>query len=466
MKVRLSLLLLTLLYGGFQLSAEESNQLNEKYRRSSIAMFTIVHPADSFSTEIRQAVQSMPFPDKYDNHDIGIQFLEGTPHADRKADLSNEIIEYLRQNQIAKELVAKWFCFNGNGFDTKLIAERGLYDATVLDAQNAMNTTRGQAMLADAGEELIGKTFILINDISYVDHKERAEIVSETSRAVGETAQVVGDAANEVLGLFGDLGSSVGGLLSATGGLVNTAAGMLGDITDMLNISGFVVRINSYLFQLKWNDSIANTFYNNYYTINEPEKISAFLADTTTFQMKYIGKYEQYTDKGTMYSQKSQSEQMLVTCTRTLDKNIVNLQKKYPVFQVKTPICEIAYNDKDKFIGYRAYIGTKEGITPKSKFVVLEKQVSEDGQTFYKQVGTLKPDKNEIWDNRYMVSEEELKNNGGRPLTATLLKGTKNLMPGMLLFEGEFDAKQEKAKIAKAKKEAKAAKKKEKEQKK
>ena len=238
------------------------------------------------------------------------------------------------------------------------------------------------------------------------------------------------------------------------------------DITDMLNISGFVVRINSYLFQLEWNDSIANTFYNNYYTINEPEKISAFLADTTTFQMKYIGKYEQYTDKGTMYSQKSQSEQMLVTCTRTLDKNIVNLQKKYPVFQVKTPICAIAYNDKDKFIGYRAYIGTKEGITPKSKFVVLEKQVSEDGQTFYKQVGTLKPDKNEIWDNRYMVSEEELKNNGGRPLTATLLKGTKNLMPGMLLFEGKFDAKQEKAKIAQAKKEAKAAKKKEKEQKK
>ena len=438
-------LFLILLVGGFcgLVFSAKANSMDEKYRRSSITMLTIVHPADSFSTEIQEAVKSMPFPDKYDNNDLGLTFLNGTPNADRKADLSAQLEAYMANSHFANFLVNNWFNGTEAGFDMKLIEERGYYDASILDVQQALQTIRGKSMLADAGEELLNKTFVLINDISYVDHQERAAIVAETSRAVGATAQAVGDAAGEVLGMFGGLGASLGGLVSSAGGLVNSASGLLGDITDMLNISGFVVRINSYLFQLDWNEEAAAIFYENYYTTNDSSKVEAFWADTTTFKMKYIGKYEQYTDKGTMYSQKSQSEQMLVTCTRTLDKNIVNLQKTYPVFQVKTPISEVATNEKGKFIGYRAYIGTKEGITPKSKFQVVEKQQNEDGRTIYKKVGTLKPVKGQIWDNRYMVSEEDVKASGesGEQLTATLLTGTKNLMPGMLLVEGDFDKK-------------------------
>lgn len=224
---------------------------------------------------------------------------------------------------------------------------------------------------------------------------------------VGATAQAVGDAAGEVLGMFGGIGASIGGLVQATGSLVNSAADLVGSLTDMLDISGFVVRINSYLYQLEWNDSIANVFYNDYYTTGDSARVAAFLANDSTFNMKFVGKYEQYTDKGTMYSLKSQEEQMLVTCTRTLDKNIVNLQKQYPVFQVKTPIAEVVLNEKGKPVGYNAYIGTKEGISPKTKFAVLERCMNEEGVTYYKKVGEVKPDKNKIWDNRYMVSEEE-----------------------------------------------------------
>lgn len=442
MKRNLFLTFLLIIFCGLIVSAR-ANSLDEKYRRSSITMLTVVHPADSFSTEIQEAVKNMPFPDKYDNNDLGITFLNGTPHADRKADLSSQLEQYMVNSRFANFLVNNWFNGTETGFDMKLIEERGYYDATILDVQQALQTVRGKSMLADAGEELLNKTFVLVNDISYVDHQQRAEIVAETSRMVGETAQVVGDAANEVLGLFGESGAALGGLVASTGSLVNASAGLLGDITDMLNISGFVVRINSYLFQLDWNEEAATMFYENYYTANDSNRVNAFWADTTSFKMKYIGKYEQYTDKGTMYSQKSQSEQMLVTCTRTLDKNIVNLQKKYPEFQVKTPIAEIVTNDKGKFVGYRAYIGTKEGITPKSKFQVLEKQQDENGRTIYKKVGTLKPAKGQIWDNRYMVSEEDItvSDENAKQLTATLLTGTKKLMPGMLLLEGKLDKK-------------------------
>lgn len=421
-------------------AAAEEKKIDENYHRSSMSIVTVIHPADSFSTEIQQAVLGMPFPEKYDNLDLGLTFLNGTPHADRKADLSPNLNLYMKQAKIANFVVAKWFNFNGNGFNMDLIRERGQYDASVLDVQKALQTVRGKAMLDDVGEELLTKTFFLVNDISYVDHEERARIAAEGSRAVGAAAEEVGKAAGEVLSLFGGIGSAIGGLVSSAGSMVNATAGLVGDITDMLNISGFVVRINTYLYQLEWNDSIANEFYTKYYTEGDSAKVAAFWADSTTFRMKYVGSHEQFTDKGTMYSQKSQSEQMLVTCTRTLDKNIINLQKKYPDFQVKTPISEVVYNDKGKEIGYKAYIGLKEGITPKSKFIVLEK-VEKDGRTEYRQVGQLSPVKGQICDNRYMAAEEMEQSGDGKAektLDGTILKGTKKLMPGMLIIEGKL----------------------------
>lgn len=52
-------------------------------------------------------------------------------------------------------------------------------------------------------------------------------------------------------------------------------------------VGGFKVRTYSYLYRLQWNDSIANIFYDKYYTeTGDPEKIAAFLADSTTFRME------------------------------------------------------------------------------------------------------------------------------------------------------------------------------------
>lgn len=451
MKKTIVSIFVALLSGTMFVNAEESTSTVEdfeNYHRSSLSMITVVHPADSFSNEIKQAVVAMPFPEKYDKHDLGFTFVEGTPHADRKADLTSELDIFMQKQQVAKRMVASWFGFDGKSFNLDLIRERGQYDASVEDAQMALQTVRGKAMLDDAGEELLGKTFFLVNDISYIDHKQRAEIASEGARVTGEAAEAVGDAAGEILGLFGGIGKSIGGLVKATGSLAKTGGDLVAGVTDLLNISGFVVRINTYLYQLEWNDSIASVFYEKYYTmgvdsLEDSAKVAAFLADTTTFKMKFVGKHDQLTDKGTLYSKKSQEEQMLVTCTRTLDKNIVNLQRKYPDFQVKVPIYEVVYNEKGKVEGCRAHVGLKEGITEKTKFSLLEKSISDDGRTVYKKVGTLKPVKGQICDNRYMAAEElmETGDAGAAALQGTLLKGSKKVMPGMLIMEGDYKEK-------------------------
>lgn len=55
----------------------------------------------------------------------------------------------------------------------------------------------------------------------------------------------------------------------------------------------------------------------------------------------------------------------------------------------------------------KAYIGLKEGVTEKSRFEVLEAELSKEGKMTYKRVGVIQPKENLIWDNRYMASEEQ-----------------------------------------------------------
>ena len=49
----------------------------------------------------------------------------------------------------------------------ELVKERGFYNATQTQRNIARANIRGYALLQDAGENLIGKTYLLVNDISY-----------------------------------------------------------------------------------------------------------------------------------------------------------------------------------------------------------------------------------------------------------------------------------------------------------
>ena len=64
------------------------------------------------------------------------------------------------------------------------------------------------------------------------------------------------------------------------------------------------------------------------------------------------------------------------------------------------------------------------------KFEVLEQVLGEDGKTYYERVGTIKVDKNDIWDNSYLAEEDSSANLSGQ----TLFKGASNkYYSGMLI---------------------------------
>ena len=415
-------------------------QSNMDYRRNSLATVLVYHPEDEFGYEIFKAFDSLPIPDKYDDHTIpGARIIDNSNiwgcqkrdsgyykatygHQLTAAELNKNAQfteDLLNEAQIAKKMVAKWFGFHldslGNGiFNTDLIQQRGQYNANDLDVALALQTTRGLISLSDAGEELLNNTFVLVNDITYI------------------TAEQEAAAAKAAMGIIGGI---LDGLTGGTSGRqMAQAAGQIAD-----SFTGFKVKTHSYLYQLEWNDSIAAIFYQFHYTgTPDPVKVQAFLDDRTTYRLKYVAHEYEFDKKSVLKGRYERTELVRTICARSMDKNIVALAKQYEDFKVKTPVYSILTNEKGKIMGYAAKIGMKEGISENSKFQVVQRiQNPETGKTTYKYIATVKPKKGCIWDNRYNAVLEEA-DGATLPYTTFTKTAGGEILPGMLLIEGKY----------------------------
>jgi len=431
------LLFLSIFNFQFSISAHAQEQLS--YRRNALAMMLVYHPEDEFGGEIYKAFDSLPIPDKYDDHTISIRVIDnstiwGVQRRDSgyfKATYGHQLTatelqanalyteRLLNDNQVAKKMIAKWFGFQGSSvedatFNTELIQTRGQYNANDVDVALAMQTTRGLATLSDAGEELLNNTFVLVNDITYITAEQEAE------------------AAKMAIGVLGALMDAVTG-----GNAGRDMAGAAGKIAD--SFTGFKVKTHSYLYQLEWNDSIAAIFYQFHYTgTPDPVKVQAFLDDKTTYRLRYVAHEYEFDKKSVLKGQYERTELVRTICARSMDKNIVALAKKYEDFKVKTPVFQVLTNERGKIEGYAAKIGLKEGISENSKFQVVQMiQDPETGKTTYKYIATVKPKKGCIWDNRYNAVLEQ---DAGATLPYTTFVKTAGgeILPGMLLIEGKY----------------------------
>ena len=440
---------------------------NAGYHRSTLYVIPVVHALDSFAPEILAAAENMPFPDRYNDMRTGttnqVISLDDKSSVKAVKDTTShrQYDQLLDDNEVAKEIVKYWFNFDElKGFNTDRLSEEGMYDASELKKELATGTLAGVVNLADAGDELIGKSFVLVNDISYIDHAERAAYASavcDVISAVGKSMQEVGnDLSNTNTGI--GLLDATFGLVGAASSLVGSFAELAGDLTkatnELLDIKGFAVCEVTHLYQLDWNQEIQNTFYAQYYNDDgDQEKIFNFLADRETFKLKYIGSMPTTTNNATAfnagkYSKLAPSEQILITCSRTMDDGINTLQNRFPDFRVYTPITDIITDAKGKITGVRAAIGLKEGVALKKKYVIRE-MVFKNGRTQYKDVVSGVKAADPIWDNRFGIAEEiaeeaaeqtENTETAAAPATeepaGTLFKTKKpNLYKGLLLIE-------------------------------
>ncbi|MCQ2360909.1 MAG: hypothetical protein MJ009_05475 [Paludibacteraceae bacterium] len=361
--------------------------------------------------EITSAFMKLKTPDKFNNHDLSVKYITTTKA--KGDDLEQMISSFLYVNQVPKRMISKWFNRDENGaFDIDLLKERGLYGTSWQDNQISKFTIRGKAELADAGEQLIGNTFLVVNNVRYIDKEKNAQIAKIILSAIASFIPGVGGAVGDLIKNVVDLASQIANL-----------------------IAGFTVKITTYLYQIEWNDEVANTFYNQYYADKKhitPEMKATFESDTTLFRIKYIGRFTSTSSKTVARGIQEPSDVFRKVLARAIDRNIVDLQRKYDVFKVKVPVLAV------KGDRLTAPIGMKEGITATSKYEVLERVLSKDGKTQYQQVGVVRPIKDLIWDNRYMSVEEEADGAELGYTTFEKVSETKEFYAGMLLREASF----------------------------
>lgn len=381
----------------------------DKYHRSSLYSILLKHPEKEFCNEMVTAFKAIPIPDKYNNHDLKIKVmdapvLKSLTKAEIEGAYKEAIEKILVRNKIGGRLVEKWFNRDKKtgAFDMNLVAERGFYDATILDVKEAIASTRGINMLADAGEELLHHTYVIVNDIRYADKETAKSAVAGGLMA----ASVIGS-------FFGvDLSTAIDATSRITG-----------------NIAGFKVLVTSYLFRLDWNDEIATRFYTNLWMDSnnlDTSRKQLFDSCMSDFKLSYIGCATVFSGKTSLGGVKDEKDMFLKVCTRAVDKSISDLQKSFDEFKVFTPLVSTS--------PIYAYIGQKEGVDEESQYEVLEKTQDSNGKTSYTRVGIIKPEKGKIWDNRFMAADDKEE---GSELSYTTFKKVSggDFYPGMLIRE-------------------------------
>lgn len=420
------------------------------YDRSSLAMTMIYHSEDEFGAAIDSAYHAMPFPDKYDNHDIGLERIDnslftsvqkGKKPGLIKAQYGKKLnpndvqknaaaVEALINNaRVANYMIAKWFgMLEGQGAcKMDLVFERGQWNATEFDVALANQSALGvNNTLNDAGMQLIGNSYLLVNDMTYATAEERAAVAKGVLSLLGGVFDAV-------------MGTDIGRSVAAVGSAIADG------------FTGFAVKNHSYLFRLNWDEELFNIFINEYWKEESDStrqaSLEKFLKDER-FTMKYVAHEYECSEKTVAKGVKVDREKLIkMVCTRSIDKNIAALQLQYEDFKVKTPVYEQVFDAKGKSLGYAVKIGLKEGITEKSSFQVVRKEIDPTtNKVKYRYVATLKPVKGKIWDNRFMAAEDDdNKNKAAAALSYTLMKKAAGgeILPGMLVIEGKYSKVQE-----------------------
>lgn len=444
-KLLLPLLLVAMSYTA---AAQKKDSVNATYSRSSLALFLMEEDQMPQKAVIVEAFKSSAFPNKFNNHNLTVRTfgadtikLEevdyknltslgtgaapataaptkkpggsfmgglvksvasdatgGVTGTGSKEEFAAKANKYFTEHNVSKQVLDKWFVATDSTgkpcLSTDLIFERGLYGANQSDIEKAKSSVLGTNLLKDAGFELIDNSFVIACRYRFMSKDELVAMIESAMTAITEAT---GNA-------YAQLGAKAA---------VMAIKASLG--------AGHYVVTNSYLFQLQWNEDIANQVYA---TWDDMEKYNALEVP----KLKYIGNETAWANvKAGIFTDKSEAELIEIATVNSTDVVLAKLEKKYDVFKTKTPIIV----NEDGTI--TAHIGLKESLEPKDKFEVLEAVQDENGKVTYARKGiiTVSKDKTKIWNNCYMADQEP---DHDANIKATSFDGfKKGYMTGMLI---------------------------------
>ena len=395
------------------------------YKRSSLTMVLIEdNDLGKDKDLVINSYNSNPFPDKYNNHQLVDQKLNvnnfklstedfkkagfykdtlKTPmdflkakkkpfnkirflNAEKtlgiqepsKEEITNIYIDkYIKDKKIAKQIVATWLNKKSDGsIDIELLKQRGIYSASYFDKGQADNAILPTDILFDMG--LMGNSYVVFNKLDFYENEPVARLVRDAALAEANI-QLAGKP--EII--------------------VKKAIETINKAYDLTK-EGYTVKCNTYLYQLEWNEGIAERFKNEFFKNKKDDftwEINKTHWDTTNlFKMSFVGKT--VTGSIVVGGKKSLQEIIDLQVKRTMDNAMAKLQKEYVQFRPVVPVLNK--------IPITAKIGLKDGIEAGQKFEILQKSPDKKrpGLTTYKVIGSVKVNKKEpIWDNRNGVPD-------------------------------------------------------------
>ncbi len=336
----------------------------DSYSRSSLSYLLLDFANERYSDELRKAITKAVVPQKFDNNNITTKYIDApySPVSQKNTTSSLEmqhkrkITEALKSNKYAIKIMRYWWQVNDDGsYSTDLIQKRGLYNATDMDVNVVDASKVGRARLADAGLNLIGKSYVLVLD--YHGIKTMDEIYDSEDAEAKRVAE--------------------------------RESTVFKPIERMRN--GFKGELTAYLFKLNYSDTIqgyldASFIDENKIDVAKFDDIFNNVYTPYKFVLKEVVKAE-----GTQLNpgkplaplrQKSKSELFDKLVVSSVEKAISNIEKYVEAFRVKTPVTSLN--------PIKAKVGKKEGIGHERRFYVWEYVANRKEKIVAKKVATIR----------------------------------------------------------------------------
>ena len=299
---------------------------------------------------------------------------QGLKNSLREVEYAARLQKYFEQNKFAQKLVAKWYNKPGTAigkvnFDDDLttIFELGVKGLSQEALSNAKATENLISVAKGSTNKLLSNTYVCVNRYGYMDAKE----VIAMSTAVLQ--MTLGDNALAQIALKKG--------------------------TEILEkkIKGSFVRANAYLFRLDWNKELQDKLELEYWDKSNQAKL---LTDPA-YKLTYVGKSSKRAPAALSLKKSTTLDKLIARGTvRATDAAVAALQRDHEDFRPMTSLHVIDGK-------LAAYIGLKEGVKNGDKFDVFEAVQSADDPNMvdWKNIGTIKVEKNAIWDNRSGAGE-------------------------------------------------------------
>lgn len=379
-----------------QLIAQTTSD-KDHYRRSSLTLILLTHKDKKYASEMERVFRSFPLPARYNEHNISDLRVISVRGKQSKKDIDRLV----RSNYVAQKVVGRWFNRNpySGRMNMDLIHERGGYGAFYDDYQRSQSNVRGTSMLRDEGIELLQSTFVLVCDMDYIDKKKGAVWgalgLALLSAGMQGMAQAQYNQAQQQY-YQGNYQAAQNSYRNAQSWNAGSNLSMAGAAV-VADIGGFRVKMNAYLYKLKWDDTMTQTMYRDYW-IDYKTSYKEYKARKTkfddakyVFSLDFVGQYKATSSKTILRSWSNEDEVILDVCERCVNKGMKELAKTFPIFRPRSPF----YFDGGMVY---SHIGSKEDVTTGKKYEIVQPYKDKRGQIQYKRVGKAKA--GYPWNNR------------------------------------------------------------------